>query len=108
MDDVHGAAPSLTNHAVPPEPADLVLFEFSINGQKDLDKLMRNLRRRYPDAIFLYVQHFALWSVVEPAAQRKNFLTFLENATWPARWYSPGGPAPTQGRRGCRRGAGAT
>uniref|UniRef100_A0A7S0NTF4 Uncharacterized protein n=1 Tax=Calcidiscus leptoporus TaxID=127549 RepID=A0A7S0NTF4_9EUKA len=90
VDDVFGAAPSLTNHAVPPEPADIVLFEFSINGQKDLDKLMRNLRRRYPDAIFLYVQHFALWAESslrdEPAARRKNF---LENATWSASWYSP-------------------
>ena len=84
MDDVFGAAPSLTNHAVPPEPADIVLFEFSINGQENLDKLMRNLRRRYPDAIFLYVQHFALWAEsslrVEPAARR---MKFLENATWP-------------------------
>eukprot|EP00966_Prymnesium_polylepis_P001754 40224-Prymnesium_polylepis.1 len=65
--------------AAPPEPVDLVLLEFGINGAMMLDLLLAQLRRRYPDALFVYVHHFSFsmdfglratldWSLYSPSA----------------------------------------
>ena len=69
------------------EPADIVVAEFAINGEAELDVLLRKLRRRYPDALLLYYQHVALWSRIESDGEPgKPEMGSKKPWTWSAVW----------------------
>jgi len=55
----------------PDEPFDVITFDFSLNGMQDFPLLVRRLRERYPDALFIYVNLFSL-STPRGAFKSKN------------------------------------
>lgn len=41
------------------ENVDIIFLEYSINGIQRIHVLLRNLRKRYPEALIIYIQHFS-------------------------------------------------
>ena len=56
----------------PAEPVDIVGVEFSVNGINQLDLLLTNVRRLYPNAIIVYVQHVRHYDIPLSKEQQGN------------------------------------
>ena len=58
--------------SAPAEPVDIVGVEFSVNGINQLDLLLANVRRRYPNAIIVYVQHIRHYDIPLSEGEQGN------------------------------------